>query len=115
MLLNSTFRYDLPRFDQTLTPISECGIEFVVRKRTARELAFGGLVRDTVQPSPADRRHFNQYRADHAHMKTSPRPSRTRASCNQPREFQSISTEIAAPPRLRRKMRPVTSGLGRES
>ncbi|MDF2901221.1 MAG: Methyltransferase type 11 [Phenylobacterium sp.] len=73
-LLNSTFRYDLPRFDQTLTPIGECGIEFVVRKRTARELAAGGLVRETVQPSPADRRHFNQYRADHAHSKTSPPP-----------------------------------------
>ena len=73
-LLNSTFRYDLPRFDQTLTPIGECGIEFVIRKRTARELAAGGLVRETVQPSPADRRHFNQYRADHAHMKTSAPP-----------------------------------------
>ena len=59
VLLNSTFRYGLPRFDQTLTPIGECGIEFVVRKRTARELAYGGLVRDTVQPAPADRRHFN--------------------------------------------------------
>ena len=74
VLLNSTFRYDLPRFDQTLTPIGECGIEFVVRKRAARELAYGGLVRDTVQPSPAERRHFNQYRADHKHMKTSPPP-----------------------------------------
>ena len=73
-LLNATFRYDLPRFDQTLTPIGECGIEFVVRKRTARELAYGGLVRDAVQPAPAERRHFNQYRADHAHMKTSPPP-----------------------------------------
>ena len=73
-LLNATFRYDLPRFDQTLTPIGECGIEFVVRKRTAQELAYGGLVRDTAQPARADRRHFNQYRADHAHMKTSPPP-----------------------------------------
>ena len=73
-LLNSTFRYDLPRYDQTLTPIGECGIEFVVRKRSAAELAAGGLVRETAQPSPADRRHFNQYRADHAHMKTSAPP-----------------------------------------
>ena len=73
-LLNATFRYDLPRFDQTLTPIGECGIEFVVRKRTAQELAYGGLVRETSQPAPAGRRHFNQYRADHAHMKTSPPP-----------------------------------------
>ena len=71
---NASFRYDLPRFDQTLTPIGECGIEFVVRKRTARELTYGGLVRDTEQPSPAHLRHFNQYRSDHAHLKTSPPP-----------------------------------------
>lgn len=41
-LLNSTYRYGLPRFDQTLTPIAEAGIEFVVRKRMAEEVAFGG-------------------------------------------------------------------------
>ena len=68
-LLNSTYRYELPRYDQTLTPIGESGIEFVVRKRSGRELAAGGLVRETAQPSPADRRHFNQYKADHARMK----------------------------------------------
>ena len=68
-LLNSTYRYALPRYDQTLTPIGESGIEIVVRKRSGRELAAGGLVRETAQPSPADRRHFNQYKADHARMK----------------------------------------------
>ncbi len=68
-LLNSTYRYDLPRFDQTLAPIGESGIEFVVRKRPEPEVAAGGLVRQTAQPAPADRRHFNQYRADHARMK----------------------------------------------
>ena len=37
-LLDATFRYDLnryiqkPRFDQTLTPIGECAIEFVIKK-----------------------------------------------------------------------------------
>ncbi|MEX2616701.1 MAG: class I SAM-dependent methyltransferase [Alphaproteobacteria bacterium] len=41
-LLNSTYRYGLPRFDQTLTPIAESGIEFVIRKRTEEEIAFGG-------------------------------------------------------------------------
>ena len=68
-LLNATFRYDLPRFDQTLTPIGECGIEFVVRRRTAAELEAGGLVRQTAQPVAADRRHFNQYAADHRRMR----------------------------------------------
>jgi hypothetical protein len=41
-LLNATYRYGLPRFDQTLTPIGESGIEFVVRKRPEEEVAFGG-------------------------------------------------------------------------
>ena len=41
-LLNATYRYRLPRFDQTLTPTGECAIEAVVRKRTPDELAFGG-------------------------------------------------------------------------
>ena len=42
-LLNQGYRYVLPRFDQTLTPIGEAGIEFVVRKRTSEEIAFCGL------------------------------------------------------------------------
>ncbi|HAA91449.1 MAG TPA: SAM-dependent methyltransferase [Rhodospirillaceae bacterium] len=42
-LLNQTYRYVLPRFDQTLTPIGESGIEFIVRKRSQEELAFCGL------------------------------------------------------------------------
>lgn len=41
-LLNATYRYGLPRFDQTLTPIGECGIELIVRKRVEAEIAFGG-------------------------------------------------------------------------
>ena len=68
-LLNSGYRYDLPRYDQTLTPLAESGIELIVRKRSADELATGGLKRAAVQPSPDLRRHFNQYRADHARMK----------------------------------------------
>ncbi len=41
-LLNGTYRYGLPRFDQTLTPAGESGIEFVIRKRLEEEVAFGG-------------------------------------------------------------------------
>ncbi len=40
--LDESFRYTLARFDQTMTPIGECGIEFVLRKRTADELKEGG-------------------------------------------------------------------------
>lgn len=40
--LTASFRYDLPRFDQTLTPIGECGIEIILRKRPVEEIQFGG-------------------------------------------------------------------------
>ena len=40
--LSSTYRFDLPRFDQTLTPVGECGIEFVVRKRPVAEVEARG-------------------------------------------------------------------------
>jgi SAM-dependent methyltransferase len=40
--LTSTFRYRLQRMDQTLTPIGECAIEFVVRRRPQAEIGVGG-------------------------------------------------------------------------
>ena len=41
-LLDATFRYRLQRFDQTLTAIGECAIEFVIRKRNPEETRRGG-------------------------------------------------------------------------
>jgi SAM-dependent methyltransferase len=41
-LLDASHRYGLPAFDQTLTPIGESAIEFVIRKRTQEEVAKGG-------------------------------------------------------------------------
>ena len=40
--LNSTYRFTLPRYDQTLSPIGECGIEFIVRKRSNLDIAARG-------------------------------------------------------------------------
>jgi SAM-dependent methyltransferase len=42
--LDQSFRYTLPRFDQTLTPIGECGIEIILRKRTEEEVTNGGRI-----------------------------------------------------------------------
>lgn len=71
-LLHSTYRYSLPRFDQTITPVAECGIEFIVRKREPAEVAERGrLPRHNPQPSPEMRIHLNQYRDDYANMKRS--------------------------------------------
>jgi len=68
-VLDHTYRYDLPRFDQTLTPIGECGIELIIRKRTPAELEAGGRLPATAQPEPGQRVYYNQYRADQAALK----------------------------------------------
>jgi SAM-dependent methyltransferase len=68
-LQNATFRYDMPRYDQTMTPIGECAIEFVLRKAGPEEVAAGGPVWDHAQPSEDLRIHYNQYRDDYAAMK----------------------------------------------
>lgn len=41
-LLDATFRFKTQRFDQTLTPVGECAIEFVMRKLPPDELAREG-------------------------------------------------------------------------
>ena len=40
--LDDSFRYSMPRFDQTMTPVGECGIELILRKRPKEEAARGG-------------------------------------------------------------------------
>lgn len=63
--LSSTYRFNLPRYDQTLTPVGECGIEFIVRKRLKAEIdARGRWQRLGVQPDREIRLHLNQYRND---------------------------------------------------
>lgn len=47
-LLDASFRYKLPRFDQTLTPIGECAIEFVMRKLPKEEIARMGRYPDLL-------------------------------------------------------------------
>lgn len=69
-LLHSTYRYDLPRFDQTLTPVGECGIELIIRKRTSEEMkAKGRWERKTKESDKEKRIHLNQYKNDHVAMK----------------------------------------------
>jgi SAM-dependent methyltransferase len=70
--LSSNYRFDLPRFDQTLTPVGECGIEMVIRKRPESEvLAKGRWQRSEVQPTKEIRIHLNQYKDDMKMMKQS--------------------------------------------
>ncbi len=63
--LSANFRFDLPRIDQTLTPVAECGIELVIRKRPSTEVDAGGRwVRTKQQPEREMRLHLNQYMDD---------------------------------------------------
>lgn len=41
--LSDNYLFNLPRADQTLTPIAECGIEIIIRKRLMAEVEAGGL------------------------------------------------------------------------
>jgi len=68
-LQNASFRYELPRYDQTMTPIGECAIEFVLRKAGPEEVNAGGPIWGTQQPPEEQRIHFNQYRDDYEAMK----------------------------------------------
>lgn len=68
-VLNSTFRYGLPRYDQTMTPNAECAIEFVIRKRAKAEVEAGGRLPGKEQPVARDRIYLNQYRTDQASMR----------------------------------------------
>ncbi len=69
-LLESTYRYALPAYDQTLTPVAECGIELVIRKRPAREIVAGGRLPAAGQPLREMRIHLNQYRQDRARARS---------------------------------------------
>lgn len=68
-LLTSSYRFSLPRYDQTLTPIAECGIEVIIRKRTPEEVTQGRRIREINTPSREACIHLNQYRDDHSAMK----------------------------------------------
>ena len=69
-LLNSNYRHTIPRYDQTLTPVAECGIEMILRKRSTDEITQGGYVGCHTQPTKELRIHLNQYRDDMQAMKS---------------------------------------------
>lgn len=70
-LLDSNYRYRLPRYDQTLTPVAECGIEIIIRKRSEAEVERFGLRIAHEQPERELRIHLNQHRDDLQTLKSS--------------------------------------------
>jgi SAM-dependent methyltransferase len=70
-LLSSTYRFAFPRYDQTLTPVAECGIEFIVRKRFPLEVETGALARPQRAYDPKLNKYLNQHVIDMKAMKAS--------------------------------------------
>lgn len=71
-VLDASYRFNLPDYDQTMTPIGESAIEVIVRKKTNNEVLNGtNRVTSGQQPSRFLRRYFNQYRLDYQSMKSS--------------------------------------------
>ena len=54
--LDAAFRYRVPRFDQTLTPVAECALEFVLRKWPQEELARRGRFPDAAPAAKPQQR-----------------------------------------------------------
>ena len=68
--LSSGYRFDIPRYDQSMSPVAEFSIEFVLRKREPQEIVDRGRWRrPTAQPDPGLRRYLNQYRDDRQAIK----------------------------------------------
>ena len=65
------YRYSLPRYDQTSTPITESAIEFIVRKKTEEEIEKQGRLPGIRQPASDLRKFYNQYQIDYRTMKDS--------------------------------------------
>lgn len=63
--INYDYRYDLPRYDRTGTPVGECCIEFILRKRDKPASKHSS---STVQPPAHLRTHYNQYQIDRKAM-----------------------------------------------
>jgi SAM-dependent methyltransferase len=63
-LLDATFRRELPRYDQTLSPIGECSIEVILRRRTGIEIAERGRLPHAHDVPEETRIHLNQYLDD---------------------------------------------------
>lgn len=62
--VNDAYRFQLPRYDQSRTPVTSCSIEFVVRRRTSRELTYLGRLPESCEVPRLTRLHLNQYKWD---------------------------------------------------
>ena len=66
-LINSAYRYSLPRYDQTATPVAESAIEFIIKKNSTNAAIF--VRNENNQPDPSVRKYYNQYMIDYKNLK----------------------------------------------
>lgn len=66
--LNECYRFQLPRYDQSMTPVTSCSIEFVLRRRLPEELERKGRLPSSCSAPHLQRIHLNQYKRDRASM-----------------------------------------------
>jgi len=67
---DSGYRFDMANYDQTMTPVSESSIEFILRKKSQEEVnAKINRKSNGIQPREDLRRYYNQYRIDLKQMK----------------------------------------------
>lgn len=59
--LDATFRFNEPRCDQTLTPIGECALEFILRKQPLIEASRGGRYHDPMPLSTSPTKKLRQW------------------------------------------------------
>jgi SAM-dependent methyltransferase len=75
-LEDSAYRYRLPRFDQTSTPVAESCWELVLRKRTSQELEELGLRTFKNSNTTHLNQYFNQYKLDYQTLKAANKVSK---------------------------------------
>lgn len=69
---DKTYRYELPEYDQTLTPVAESAIEFILRKKTTDELLAGTNKFSSGERIKSDLLpYYNQYIDDMSSLKES--------------------------------------------
>ena len=62
--MDQTYRYKIPRYDQTVTPIGESGIEIILRKRTTGEIEQKGNIKKPEKVTQQMAQHLNRYVED---------------------------------------------------
>ncbi len=88
--LTATYRYNVPRMDQTRTPVGEAAIEFVVRKRHRPDITDDLPMKEDTNPT-------------YTYQKRTPLPERPKIALHRPGAIGDIIMTLSLVPLLKRK------------